>query len=301
MIKTGESILGSTNKETTKPTAKVALEQITPASSGVGVTIYEKIYQEDLPIITATVRDKYFSTPIPIDIYLKEAEGYSKFLEHDSEAMEREGFNPQIRDLFFRRVAAARVAQGLMKTTFDEIHTNTTTFKELIPEAEALREKILGRMIIIAAKQPKYTGIIKDISKGKRISDTIQDLLELGQTGEQMLNELEELTVSAQELTRAKEIAVTMGRIHTASKMDSQLQSESRTIRNQSLTLLSESIKEVRLWATTLYKYGTQERTKYFSEYLRARAKKNRLEKKKKLEAIKQKKEAIETTVNAAV
>ncbi len=275
-----------TISQSTDGTTEITPKQKISQSSGVGVTIYETIYQEDLSIITGTIRDKYFSTPIPIDIYLEEAEGYHEILERDSESMQREGFKPQIKDLLYRRVAAARIAQGLMKTALDEINTNSATFKDLIPEAEALRERILGRMVIIVADKPNFANIIKNISKGKRISDTIQDLLELGQIGEKVLNELEELTITAQELTRAKELAVTLGRIHKASKEDERVKSEARTIRNQALTLLSESIKEVRLWAKTLYKYGSQERLKYFSQYLRTKANHTKALKKKNQEVI---------------
>ncbi len=279
-----EATMATHKKTENNPTSEPNTNPI--SSPVVGVSIYEKIYAEDLSFIQAVVRDKYFNPTNPIDIYLEEGEGVYEFLTRKLSEMEGKGFDPEIATLFYRRIAAARTAQTMMKTNMNEEQFNKRTFKELNLEATALKEKIFDRLKILVKKHPEHAEKIDEISKNNRISDTIQDLFELGKVGEQLFSGLEKMKVTAEDLTRAKELANTLGRIHTSSHLDGKVHSESRVIRDKAITLMEESHDEIKEWAKIIYKRDTQTLNMFFSKYKRAQSRKNNAKRAEQVEPI---------------
>ncbi len=250
--------------------------ELTATSDTVITTEYEKIFNEDLPLITAAVRDKYYTPSMAMHVYLEEAEGYTEVLSRTVDHMVSLGYQHKDAELFNRRVAGARTAQATMKSYIDEQRINTITFKKLFPEVEKLRDYILVRMKIIVEESPHKADLVKSISKGKCISDTIEDLFELGKIGETMIPELAVVKVSVADINRAKELATTLGRIHKASQMDSSVNTESRIIRDKAVTLLRESIIVLRKWARIVYKKDKVMRMKFFSQHTRNKSRKGK-------------------------
>ncbi len=253
----------------------MATKNITPESaspSTIQFTEYEQIFNQDLSMITAIVREKYHTPSTPIDIYLEEAEGIYEVLTRKLEELKKEGFKDSYAQVFYRAIASGRIAQALMKTNIDQQQANTLQFKILYPEAVSLRERLLSRIAFIIDGNPQKTAIIDTITKGSRISDTIQDLLELGKLGEGMLLDLQELNVTVDETNRAKELATTLGRIHKASSIDGKIHSESRIIRDKAITLLEEAHIVIKKWAKLVYKHDLSTRRQFFSSYTRMKS-----------------------------
>ncbi|MGL1886927.1 MAG: hypothetical protein OCD76_10455 [Reichenbachiella sp.] len=232
-------------------------------------TDYENIFTQDLPILQSTIRKKYYSVPIPINTYLEEAEGIYEVLSRKLVEMENGGFNTENAELYYRRIASARTAQVAMILHASEKKLSQKYFKKLYSEALTLREHILARFKMVVAQQPHHAILIEGISKHKRIGDTIQDLFELGKAGEHVIEELKKMKVTAADLSRAKELGTTLGRIHSAAQLDNQTHSEPRIIRDKAFTLLYESLHEIREWAKIIYKYNPPVRKLFFSKYLR--------------------------------
>ncbi len=247
-------------------------------------TEYENIYLEDLSLIKASTPAKYFRPSIRYYIYLEEAEGFYEVLMRKLQELKAEGFKQETADLYYRRIASARVAQAVMTTYIDEQRISNSTFKELYPEAETLRERLFDRIKFIVSDDPNRKSIIKDISKGSRIGDTLQDLLELGKLGESLLPQLKEINVTTEEINRAKELATTLGRIHKASNIDGKVHSESRIIRDKAITLFNESLAEIRDWAKLVYKHDKQTRMQFFSQQMRLNSQQKRTQKIKEVE-----------------
>ncbi len=254
----------------------IKTKELTATSDTVITTEYEKIFSEDLPLITAAVRDKYYTPSMAMHIYLEEAEGFAEVLSRTVDHMVSLGYQHKDAELFNRRVAGARTAQATMRSYIDELRINTITFKKLYPEVEELRDYILVRMKIIVEGSPHKADLVKSISKGKCISDTIEDLFELGKIAETMIPELAAVKVSVADINRAKELATTAGRIHKASQMDSNVNTESRIIRDKAVTLLRESIINLRKWARIVYKKDKVMRMKFFSQHSRLKARKEK-------------------------
>ncbi len=243
----------------------------TPVAATVVTTDYERIFAQDLPILQSTIRKKYYSVPIPISIYLEEAEGIYEVLTRKLDEMENGGFDPAIAELYYRRIASARSAQSAMKLNATVKKMSQKHFKKLHAEAVLLREHILARFKMLVAQQPQHAILIEGISKNKRIGDTIQDLFELGKAGEHVAEDLKKMKVTATDLNRAKELGTTLGRIHAAANLDSQTHSAPRIIRDKAFTLLYESLQQIREWAKIIYKYNPQVKKLFFSKYLRAK------------------------------
>ncbi len=251
-------------------------KELTVATDTVINTEYEKIFNEDMPLITAAIRDKYYRPSMAMHIYLEEAEGYAEVLSRTVDHMVSLGYQHKDAELFNRRVAGARTAQATMKSYIDEQRSNNITYKKLFPEGKKLRDYILERMKTIVEGSPHKADLVKSISKGKCISDTIEDLFELGKMGENMIPELAVVKVSVADINKAKELATTLGRLHKASKMDSSVNSESRIIRDKAVTLLEESIKNLRTWARIVYKKDKVMRMKFFSQHTRNKSRKEK-------------------------
>ncbi|MGL1903463.1 MAG: hypothetical protein OCC49_15095 [Fibrobacterales bacterium] len=201
---------------------------------------YEKIYNEDIELIRAVTRDKYYAPLFSIDIYLEEAEGYLAVINRRMEQLKAEGFKDKHLDTFYRRIASARTAQANM-ATHHTTEEDGLSWDVLFPEAEKLRKRLLKRIKLVCKGNPQKAMIVKNISSGNRISDTIQDLFELAKLGETVMDGLLEYNVHADELYRAKELVSILGRLHKENTLNKGVHSDSRMIRDKALTLLNDS------------------------------------------------------------
>ncbi|MGL1935338.1 MAG: hypothetical protein OCD01_09965 [Fibrobacterales bacterium] len=237
---------------------------------------YGAIYNEDYELIKNTVMTKYHVAPVPNDIYLQEVEGYYEVLMRNLELFKGEGFKDPIAELFYRRIASARFTQANMNINHNSGEDTGPTWAELYAEAKALRKRLLSRIKFICDEDPVKKAIVSKISGGNRISDTIQDLFDLGRIGKEMIPELAEMMVTEVELEKALELGSTLGRRHKSSSMDGNVFSETRILRDKALTLMYVSLKLVRKWARLVYEEDKQSRDLFYSKYLRQKNKKTK-------------------------
>ncbi|MGL1934372.1 MAG: hypothetical protein OCD01_05110 [Fibrobacterales bacterium] len=254
------------NKETK------TIESITPETSAtVNPINYEVIYNEDLDLIKNTKIEKYCKPGMKMDIYLEEAEGYYEILMRRFDEMSTEGFKQETADLLYRRIASARIAQANMNTK-EGAEPNEESWPHIFAEAKKLRTRLLSRVKFVCANDANRKEIVRKISDGSRISDTIQDLFDLGRIGKQMISELAEVKVTVQELDRAIELGSVLGRKHKSSTIDGTTYSEPRIIRDTAVTLLEESIKYLRTWTEMVYIEDRETKSQFYSKQLRLKA-----------------------------
>ncbi|MGL1936892.1 MAG: hypothetical protein OCD01_17830 [Fibrobacterales bacterium] len=232
---------------------------------------YEIIFKEELKNVKAFERDEYYTPPMRIDVYLKEAEGVYEVLTRRFDRLAKDGFKKAYAEKYYRAIAVARIAHANMNTDTEEALSDKLTWKELYPEAKALRERLMDRIIFVTSDNERLSAIAKSISSGQKISDIIQDLLELGKMGESVFEALKEMNVSRDELKRSIELGTILGRIHEASRLDGIANSESRVIRDKAITLLHIELTHIRKWANLVYKHDYSVRKQFFSKYLRQR------------------------------
>ncbi|MGL1903188.1 MAG: hypothetical protein OCC49_13690 [Fibrobacterales bacterium] len=136
-----------------------------------------------------------------------------------------------------------------------------------------MRTRLLSRVKIVCANDANRKEIVRKISDGSRISDTIQDLFDLGRIGKQIISELAEVKVAVQELDRAIELGSVLGRKHKSSTIDGTTYSEPRIIRDTTVTLLEESIKYLRTWVEMVYIEDKETKSQFYSKQSRLNAK----------------------------
>ncbi|MGL1934230.1 MAG: hypothetical protein OCD01_04395 [Fibrobacterales bacterium] len=255
------------NKETK------TIESITPeTSAAINPINYEVIYNEDLDLIKNTKLEKFYKPTMKRDIYLEEAEGYYEILMRRFDEMSAEGFKQETADLMYRRIASARIAQANMNTK-EGVKPNEESWSHIFAEAKTLRTRLLSRVKFVCANDANRKEIVRKISDGSRISDTIQDLFDLGRIGKQMISELAEVKVTVQELDRAIELGSVLGRKHKSSTIDGTTYSEPRIIRDTTVTLLEESIKYLRTWVEMVYIEDKETKSQFYSKQSRLNAK----------------------------
>ncbi len=227
------------------------------------------IYKEELSAIQAFTTQKYYKPRMSIDIWLVEADGYKEQLTQKFDYFVEQGMPKYILKNLHRRIACARISQALLSTYLEEERVGKATFNELFPEAKELRKKILSRVRYVVKNEPQRYSIIKKITSGRRVADTIQDLVELAVLAEGMMPQLQKLTITPDEVYRAKELSAILGGLSEASRSSKKQNSEARGIRDKSITLLQQTIIELQDFVAMLYTHKDPQRSPFFSSYQR--------------------------------
>ncbi|MGL1936253.1 MAG: hypothetical protein OCD01_14580 [Fibrobacterales bacterium] len=233
----------------------------------------ERIYKEELPNLRNFKATKPFTIRMPKDIWLQEAEGYEQHLENRHETFLQEGLAPNFLETYHRRAACARIAQGLLSTYIEEERQNKNTFKALFPEAKELRTKLLNRIRFVVRKDDTRKNIVKKITTGRRIADTIQDLVELSMVAEKMMDELTQYNVTPEEVYRAKELGHSLSKLKADGESKRKQNTEAVEIRNAAVALLRDSISELQDFVKMLYPPKDPNRTIFFSSFYRGKNK----------------------------
>ncbi len=247
---------------------------------------YEIIYNKDIDLIRAVNTKELFHPSIPYDKYIEEGEALQFTANEYVSRLEEHGFQPTEIPLLHRRAGSARVAQVSFELSAKTANTTKEKWKTAGTTAFTMRDGLIKAFKFACRKAPLHLTIIKEIAEGATIADMINDLYKLGTYGEQISEELQAIKFDFTKLLAAKELSTELAVLKQAAAMEQRSNDDTRIIRDQAVTLLHESVNDIRDCA----KYAFEDEPKisilFTSAYGRAQYQKLKKEKVKTTEAI---------------
>ncbi len=272
-----------------KNTAAKLDKQPNPITTPVVSTAkYEAYYAELLPEIIQVPHDAFVTNlSMPIDEYIKEAEQLKVIVNRTMDGLKARKFKDETLTALIKRTGATRIAQINMQL---EIKNKNSLWKQKQPVAFDLRDTLLAEFKFACRDIPERIEILKDISKGATISDMIHDLYELAKFGETVLSELEDIAFDMDLIAIAKDLSEELGEIQVSAKLDRNIMTESRIIREQAVVLLHESVTAIKAYGEFVFRKDPKTADLFKSAYLRTQYTKTK----------KQKEEATDTSPDEA-
>ncbi len=276
--------------ENSTPSQPIIEKDVTiqPVKSAPQFTLdeYEIIYNEDIDLIRSVNTKELFHPSIPHDKYIEEGEALQFTANEYVSRLEEHGFQPTEIPLLHRRAGSARVAQVAFELSAKTANKTKEKWKTAGATAFAMRDGLIKAFRFACRKAPLHLTIIKEIAEGATIADMINDLYKLGTYGQQISEELQAIKFDFTKLLAAKELSTELAVLKQAAAMEQRSNDSTRIIRDQAVTLLHESVNDIRDCA----KYAFEDEPKisilFTSAYGRAQYQKLKKEKNQKSDTI---------------
>ena len=205
-------------------------------------------YDKKLATLKAIPTENIKIPNVPIDAYLQEAENLYLWVQEDKKALLAINLDWQqyVEDITVR-TAALRHAQSLWIQRKTGQEKSQLAWREKLPIAYALRSDLLADYRYAYKDNTPVLLALKDIAKGKRYSDLIQDLTDLSVLGASNLPELQAINFDVSVLDTAQQLSATMAKL--LAQINSTTMYENKMvlqIRNQAYTHLKEAVDQIR-------------------------------------------------------
>lgn len=214
------------------------------------------------------------SIPIqPIASFVQEADNLYTWCLQDIKALEPLGISAKILEELRLRAAACREAEALWNQ-----HRNTQSearkqWKQLVPEARALRNELLSQMRFAFRKAPHLRQQLADISKGNGYADLIQDLNDIALLGRQQSDVLQQSVFDTSLLDLAADKSKELAELWASTKARQAHRVEYKQQRNKAFWHLHELVNEIRTVGKFVFRNDESRRKGYVSSYWEAKNK----------------------------
>ncbi len=166
------------------------------------------------------------------------------------------------------RTAALRHAQSLWIRRKTGKEKSQLAWREKLPIAYALRNDLLADYRYAYKDNTAILLALKDIAKGKRYSDLIQDLSDLSVLGTSNLLELQAINFDISVLDTAQQLSATMAKL--LAKVTSSTMYENSMVlqlRNRAYTHLKEAVDQIRNAGKYVFRKDSDRYKGYISNY----------------------------------
>lgn len=226
-------------------------------------------YDKKLATLKAIPTENIKIPNIPIDTYLQEAENLYLWVKEDKKALLGINLDWQqyVEDITVR-TAALRHAQSLWIRRKTGKEKSQLAWREKLPIAYALRNDLLADYRYAYKDNTAILLALKDIAKGKRYSDLIQDLNDLSVLGASNLPELQAINFDISVLDTAQQLSATMAKL--LAKVTSSTMYENSMVlqlRNRAYTHLKEAVDQIRNAGKYVFRKDSDRYKGYISNY----------------------------------
>lgn len=226
-------------------------------------------YDKKLATLKAIPTENIKIPNIPIDTYLQEAENLYLWVQEDKKALLAINLDWQqyVEDITVR-TATLRHAQSLWIRRKTGQEKSQLAWREKLPIAYALRNDLLADYRYAYKDNTAILLALKDIAKGKRYSDLIQDLNDLSVLGASNLLELQAINFDISVLDTAQQLSATMAKL--LAKVTSSTMYENSMVlqlRNRAYTHLKEAVDQIRNAGKYVFRKDSDRYKGYISNY----------------------------------
>lgn len=210
---------------------------------------------------------------IPLSIYLQEAEYLHGRAGKDLEQLKLCGITKEYLDDLQTRIEACRLIFLQWKSVNKETGENLKKWKELSPEAFALKDELIHIFLYAYRKNPHLITTIKDIRKGNSQVEMIRALKNLSVLGLRNLKTIESINITKEKLIRASELSDDMALLLASYHTEQGSSYKTKDLQLKAYTYLRELVDEIRLAGKYVFWKDKTHLKEYASEYVRKKNK----------------------------
>ena len=235
----------------------------------------QSAYEAKLAEITAISRDLLKFPTMPVDTYVKEANGLYSWASEDKTALTSAGIDwPLVEDLVVRADALS-YAQALWQKVMYSREEAQEQWNLLSPAGYDLRDVLLHYMQFAFRGEHGLSTTVDKIAEGRGDADMIQDLTDVEVLARDNMAALIKLGLDPAEIDRAAQMSKELGMLRGEATADKAADSETKLVRDQAYTHLKEAVDTVRDLGQFVF-WRTEERlVGYRSEYFNKKASKS--------------------------
>lgn len=229
--------------------------------------------------VFATINDNDVKYPgVPIDIALQEAEDLNVWCRDDKELLIKAGLNWSLVEDLAIRTGACRYAQSLWRKEYRSLEEAQREWAEKSPEAYELRDELLHHFLYAFRNTADLLARVKQISKGGRHADMIQDLSDLSALGKDNIKLLEVINIDLALLDKAQNVAASISALLAKSNNQKLKDNNMRLVRDKAYAHMKESVDEIRRCGTYVFWKNENRKKGYVSKYNKTKIKKSKAE-----------------------
>jgi hypothetical protein len=208
-------------------------------------------------------------TTIPVSVALQEAENLHVWCLKDKEALVRSGLDWKLVEDLPEKANALRKIQSKWSIEHDLYRGYQSKWRPVIVEAFTMRDDLVHHFYHAFYYKKKEHAKIREIEKGNRNADMIQDLIDLPEFGLKHVVELKAIGFDLSLLDKAKaksfEIAELQAKINSAHKQSNSI----HELRNNTYEQLQKTVKEIRRIGRYVFWKDESRLKGYVSDYLK--------------------------------
>jgi len=243
------------------------------------IMINTAAYESIKDCINSIPQDQIKICSIPLSVYLQEAEYLHDRASKDLDKLNVCGITKENMDDLKTRIKACRFTHLKWKSVSKEKGRNLKKWKELSPQAFALKDELIHTFLYAYRKNPRLVATIKDQKKEKAQVDMIQALKNLSVLGLSNFDKIESIGVTKETLIRASELSREMSLLLAAYHAEQGSSYNTKVLQLKAYTYTKELVDEIRLAGKYVFWKDKTRLKEYASEYVREKNKKYMKEK----------------------
>ncbi|TVZ39343.1 hypothetical protein P886_3743 [Alteromonadaceae bacterium 2753L.S.0a.02] len=204
------------------------------------------IFETHLATLQAIPDDAIKSCPMPIGIYIQEAQNLYQWAKKDIAALQGAGVSEEDIEQIPLRVDLLRIAEARWQAEFQARKDATAEWMEKSPGAYELRNNLLRALRYAFRNNEDLLQHVSSVAEGDSHADMIMDLATLAVLGEQQQALLESIQFDMNLLLEANAVANAMSVLLALANGDKLEGNDGRKLRDQAFTYLKQIVDEVR-------------------------------------------------------
>jgi hypothetical protein len=199
--------------------------------------------QENIGAITA---DAVSSPDMPVEVFVKEAEGLLNWVQDDKELFLKVNFDWSIVDALSNQIGALRYAEAVWNNCRLVQKDALKLFTEVKAEAEDLREEALTAMDFAFFGNDELIRALQQIREGSSNADLVMDMTAIHDLGSRNIPLLEKINFDVTKLDTIASLGKRLAELLGASSNELLKNSNERILRDKAYTLLKKSVDLIR-------------------------------------------------------
>ena len=193
-------------------------------------------------------------SPVPIPVYLQEAESLMIWCTQDREDLQATGLDPEVIDQLGERIELLRRTETFLSDYVKKQKAATRRAKELQTEARSLKSEII-RDLKFALKRAgrEADTFFRDLTKNNRLSSLIQDLHALEVFWSKRTDLILPIGLDVKKAKRAVDLAKELSDASTEASVKRSRRPIYTNLRDSAFTHLDQSVGEIRACGRYLF------------------------------------------------
>lgn len=227
---------------------------------------------ESMDEIRSVSTDTMNRCPMPLGIYLAEAEALYVRASQDLQRLQAVGMQPELLPRLLKLTGAVRMALANWEELTTVKKEATQTWKKEAPAMYELRDELIDHLEFAYRKDEHLLDQLVAIKEGSSHADAIQDLANLAVLGKDNPAPIEAINYDLAKLDEAAQMADRMAGLLGAVNGQMYTDDETKIIRDKGYTLLKQVVNEIRDYGKFVFRKDADYVKGYSSKYERDRA-----------------------------